>query len=52
MVEPYTYMGSETTAITCMRLNRNFIGFENDVEFGYFELINKRISEEQETLKD
>ena len=37
------FMGSGTTAITCMNTNRNFIGFELDKE--YFEIANERINE-------
>ncbi len=36
-------MGSGTTAIACMNLKRNFIGFEKDNK--YFEIANKRIEE-------
>jgi DNA modification methylase len=35
------FMGSGTTAIACLSLNRNFIGFELDDE--YYNMINKRI---------
>ena len=36
-------MGSGTTAIAAMNLNRNFIGFEIDEK--YFEIAQKRIDE-------
>lgn len=36
-------MGSGSTAIACLKTNRNYIGFENDNT--YFELANKRIEE-------
>lgn len=36
-------MGSGTTAIACLDSNRNYIGFEQDIN--YFESANKRISE-------
>lgn len=38
-------MGSGTTAIACIRENRNFIGFELDKE--YFEKATNRINEEK-----
>jgi len=37
------FMGSGTTAIACMKTNRNFIGIELNPE--YVEIANKRISE-------
>lgn len=36
-------MGSGTTAIACINTNRNFIGFESDTEYGYFEKALERI---------
>ncbi len=36
------FMGSGTTAITCMNTNRNFIGFELDKE--YYDIANERIN--------
>lgn len=39
-------MGSGTTAIACMNTNRNYIGFENNVE--YFEIIERRMVEYKE----
>ena len=36
-------MGSGTTAISAIDTNRKFIGFENDKENGYFNMINERI---------
>lgn len=38
-------MGSGTTAIACLRSGRNFIGFEKDVEHGYYEIAQQRILE-------
>jgi site-specific DNA-methyltransferase (adenine-specific) len=38
-------MGSGTTAIACIQSGRNFIGFENDIEHGYYETAMKRINE-------
>lgn len=35
------FMGSGTTAIACIKTNRNFIGFESDEE--YFNLSIERI---------
>ena len=43
------FMGSGTTAITCLNSNRNFIGFEMDE--GYFDIANKRIEEHEQQLK-
>lgn len=42
-------MGSGTTAIACIRENRNFIGFELDKE--YFEKATNRINEEKSIIK-
>lgn len=42
-------MGSGTTAIACIKENRNFIGFELNEE--YYEKACKRIQEEQQQLK-
>jgi site-specific DNA-methyltransferase (adenine-specific) len=41
-------MGSGTTAIACMRTNRNFIGFELDEN--YFKIANERIQAERSFL--
>ena len=41
-------MGSGTTGVACVNLNRNFIGIEMDEK--YFEIAEKRISEEKQTL--
>lgn len=38
-------MGSGTTGVACMNLGRRFIGIEKDVEHGYFQIAEKRISE-------
>jgi site-specific DNA-methyltransferase (adenine-specific) len=38
-------MGSGTTAVACVRSGRNFIGFENDTEHGYYETAMQRIKE-------
>ncbi|MDR7001627.1 site-specific DNA-methyltransferase [Neobacillus niacini] len=40
-------MGSGTTAVACVRTNRNFIGFET--ELTYVEIANKRLKNELET---
>ncbi len=46
-------MGSFTTAVACIDTNRNFIGFENDKEFGYFENgINRIIKHQREMNLD
>ena len=39
------FMGSGTTGVACIELNRNFIGIELDS--GYFEIAKKRIEETQ-----
>jgi DNA modification methylase len=38
-------MGSGTTGVACMNLGRRFIGCDNDVEHGYFEIARRRITE-------
>jgi site-specific DNA-methyltransferase (adenine-specific) len=38
-------MGSGTTAVACIQLGRNFVGFENDTEHGYYETAMQRIKE-------
>lgn len=38
-------MGSGTTGVACMKTNRNFIGCDNDTEYGYFAIAEKRIYE-------
>ena len=38
-------MGSGTTAIACIKSERNFVGFENDTTHGYYDIILKRIEE-------
>jgi site-specific DNA-methyltransferase (adenine-specific) len=43
-------MGSGTTAIACMKLNRKFIGFENNSE--YHDICLKRIESFKETQDD
>ena len=45
------FLGSGTTAIACIKLNRNFIGIEKEEE--YCKIANARIKPflEQETLK-
>ncbi len=43
------FMGSGTTAISCLNLNRNFIGFEIMEE--YYHLTNKRIKNWQGQIK-
>ena len=42
------FMGSGTTAISCLRNNRNYIGFE--VNKDYYNLIAKRIEKEKDKL--
>jgi len=42
-------MGSGTTGVACVNLNRNFIGIELDED--YFEIAQKRINEAQSQLK-
>ena len=42
------FMGSGTTGVVCIRLNRNFIGMELSEE--YFEVSEKRINKVRETL--
>lgn len=42
-------MGSGTTAIACIKENRNFIGFETNEE--YFDKANKRIKDEKSIVK-
>lgn len=37
------FMGSGTTAVACLNLNRNFIGFE--IDESYFQIAQKRIAE-------
>ena len=37
------FMGSGTTGIACARVGCRFIGCENDVEHGYFEIARKRV---------
>lgn len=37
-------MGSGTTAIASLNINRYFLGFENDVEHGYFKKMQERIT--------
>jgi len=43
------FLGSGTTAIACLNLNRNFIGIEKSVE--YFEIATKRIENHEVQLK-
>jgi site-specific DNA-methyltransferase (adenine-specific) len=40
--------GSGTTAVACVKTNRNYIGFE--LEEKYFNIANKRIEEHQKQL--
>ena len=44
------YMGSGTVAEACVRLNRNYIGFEISKE--YCEIANKRIQEMTQEITD
>ena len=41
-------MGSGTTAVACIKSERNFIGFENDTTHGYYNIILERIEECQD----
>ena len=43
------FMGSGTTAVSCMQTNRKFIGFELDK--GYFKIANQRIEDELSQIK-
>ena len=43
-------MGSGTTAISCIKENRNFIGYEINKEF--YKICLKRIKEVKEELND
>ena len=43
------FMGSGTTAIACIKTNRQFIGF--DLEQQYVDIANKRIKNEQAQMK-
>ncbi|MDO9304623.1 MAG: site-specific DNA-methyltransferase [Sulfuricurvum sp.] len=36
-------MGSGTSAVVCIKNERDFIGFENDVEHGFYDIILERI---------
>lgn len=42
-------MGSGSTGVACVLEGRSFIGIENDIEYGYFEIAQKRIHEAQTT---
>jgi len=42
-------MGSGTTGVACLNLNRRFIGIEKDPE--YFKLATERIEKENQQLK-
>jgi DNA modification methylase len=44
-----TFMGSGTTGVACIELNRDFIGMEIDKE--YFEIANKRLKDKEEEIK-
>lgn len=41
----YFAMGSGTTGVAAKSLGRNFIGIDNGVEHGYFQIAEKRIAE-------
>ena len=43
------YMGSGSTGVACMNLDRRFIGIELDR--GYFEIACRRIEEAQQQLR-
>lgn len=38
-------MGSGSTGVACVKENRDFIGIEKDIEYGYFDIAKKRINE-------
>lgn len=40
-------MGSGSTGVACVLEGRSFVGIENDTEYGYFEIAQKRIHEAQ-----
>ncbi len=42
------FMGSGTTALACLELDRNFIGCERDLN--YFNLCNERIEKRRNVL--
>lgn len=44
------FMGSASTALACMRTNRNYLGFELDED--YFKVAQRRIKEEKLNQKD
>ncbi|QQO38104.1 type II, N4M-methylcytosine DNA methyltransferase (group beta) [Staphylococcus phage vB_SauH_SPJ2] len=44
------FIGSGTTAIACMSINRNYIGFELDEE--YYNLASERIEKHKEILNN
>lgn len=43
-------MGSGSTGVACLNINRKFIGFELDKE--YFEIAKKRIEDRSEELEE
>jgi site-specific DNA-methyltransferase (adenine-specific)/modification methylase len=43
------FIGSGTTAVACIKTDRNFIGFE--IDKGYYDIANKRIEAEQAQLR-
>jgi DNA modification methylase len=43
------FMGSGTTGVACVNLNRNFIGIE--IDEGYFKIAEKRINEAKQQTK-
>lgn len=43
------FLGSGTTAVACINLNRNFIGIEKEPK--YVEIANKRIEQARSQMK-
>ena len=44
------FMGSGTTAIACININRKYIGFE--IDKGYYDIIMKRIDDKQKESQE
>jgi site-specific DNA-methyltransferase (adenine-specific) len=49
MKDEIPFMGSGTTGVACVNLNRNFIGIE--IDEGYFKIAEKRINEAKQQTK-
>lgn len=45
------FMGSGSTGVACKKLNRSFIGYEKDLENGYFKIAEDRINSTQPNTK-